>query len=115
MKRMNFNYAAPLDMMDISLNYDDAWLNGGDSDIFMENCKQALMTGEPGFSFNFGSQSNETLRNACTEICSENDSDVCNLGSVNLANIDNIEELKDVVHLASKFLVCGLIRAHLPY
>jgi len=115
MKRMNFNYAAPLDMMNISLNYDDAWLNGGASDIFMENCKQALMTGEPGFSFNFGAKQNETLRNACTEITSENDSDVCNLGSVNLANIENIEELKDVVHLASKFLVCGLIRAHLPY
>ena len=115
MKRMNFNYHAPLDMMNISLNYDDAWLNGGASDIFMENCKQALMTGEPGFSFNFGAKQNETLRNACTEITSENDSDVCNLGSVNLANIENIEELKDVVHLASKFLVCGLIRAHLPY
>jgi ribonucleoside-diphosphate reductase alpha chain len=81
----------------------------------MENCKQALMTGEPGFSFNFGTKQNETLRNACTEITSENDSDVCNLGSVNMANIESIEEFKDVVHLASKFLVCGLIRAHLPY
>ena len=115
MKRLNFNYAAPLDMMNISLNYDDAWLHGGDSDIFMENCKQALMTGEPGFSFNFGSQQNETLRNACTEITSEDDSDVCNLGSVNLANVESVEEFKSVVHLASKFLVCGLIRAHLPY
>ena len=115
MKRLNFNYAAPLDMMNISLNYDDAWLHGGDSDIFMENCKQALMTGEPGFSFNFGSKQNETLRNACTEITSEDDSDVCNLGSVNLANVESVEEFKNVVHLASKFLVCGLIRAHLPY
>jgi len=115
MKRMNFNYHAPLDMMNISLNYDDAWLYGGASDIFNENCKQALMTGEPGFSFNFGTQSNETLRNACCEITSENDSDVCNLGSVNMANVESLEEFKDVVHLASKFLVCGLIRAHLPY
>jgi ribonucleoside-diphosphate reductase alpha chain len=115
MKRMNFNYHAPLDMMNISLNYDDAWLYGGASDIFMENCKQALMTGEPGFSFNFGTQSNETLRNACCEITSEDDSDVCNLGSVNMANVESLEEFKDVVHLASKFLVCGLIRAHLPY
>ena len=115
MKRMNFNYAAPLDMMNISLNYDDAWLNGGASDVFMENCKQALMTGEPGFSFNFGEKQEETLRNACCEVVSMDDSDSCNLGSVNLANIENIEEFKDVVHLASKFLVCGLIRAHLPY
>ena len=114
-KRANFNYGAPLDQMNISVNYSDDWLHGNDNEVFMENCKQALMTGEPGFSFNFGSQKNETLRNACCEILSEDDSDVCNLGSVNLANIETIEELKDVVGLASKFLVCGLIRAHLPY
>ena len=114
-KKANFNYNAPLDMMNISLNYDDNWLHGNGNDIFTENCKQAMMTGEPGFSFNFGDKQNETLRNACTEITSEDDSDVCNLGSINLANVDTIEELKDVVNLASKFLVCGLIRAHLPY
>jgi ribonucleoside-diphosphate reductase alpha chain len=114
-KKADFNYHAPLDMMNISLNYDDAWLNGNGSEVFTENCKQALMTGEPGFSFNFGVKENETLRNACTEITSEDDSDVCNLGSVNLATIDSIDEFKDVVTLASKFLVCGLIRAHLPY
>ena len=115
MKKLDFNYAAPLDMMNISLNYDDDWLSGNGSNVFTENCRQALMTGEPGFSFNFGDKQNETLRNACTEITSEDDSDVCNLGSINLANIETIEELKDVVNLASKFLVCGLIRAHLPY
>ena len=116
MKKLDFNYAAPLDMMNVSLNYDDAWLNGdGSDDIFIQNVRQAMMTGEPGFSFNFGDKQNETLRNACTEITSEDDSDVCNLGSINLANIETIEELKDVVNLASKFLVCGLIRAHLPY
>ena len=116
MKKLDFNYAAPLDMMNISLNYDDAWLHGdGSDDIFIQNVRQAMMTGEPGFSFNFGDKQNETLRNACTEITSEDDSDVCNLGSINLANIETIEELKDVVNLASKFLVCGLIRAHLPY
>ena len=115
MKKLNFNYAAPLDMMNISLNYDDDWLDNNDNSIFTENCRQALMTGEPGFSFNFGEHGNETLRNACTEITSSDDSDVCNLGSVNLANIDSVEELKDVVNLSAKFLVCGLIRAHLPY
>ena len=115
LKKNDFNHPAPLDMMNISLNYDDEWLNGNDSEVFEENCKQALMTGEPGFSFNFGAKQNETLRNACTEITSEDDSDVCNLGSINLAAIDTIDEFKDVVNLASKFLVCGLIRAHLPY
>ena len=38
-----------------------------------------------------------------------------NLGSVNIGNITSIDEFKDVVNLASKFLVCGTIRADLPY
>ena len=43
------------------------------------------------------------------------DSDVCNLGSINFAKIDSIDELRDVVELATKFLICGTMRAHLPY
>jgi ribonucleoside-diphosphate reductase alpha chain len=58
---------------------------------------------------------NETLRNACTEVTSEDDSDVCNLGSVNMGAVEDIEEFHDVVALASKFLVCGTLRADLPY
>jgi len=118
LKQQDFNFPAPLDMMNISLNYDDAWLNAEkrhEDPTFLKNVKQALMTGEPGFSFNFGDKQNETLRNACTEITSEDDSDVCNLGSINLANVESVDEFRDVVRLASKFLVCGLIRAQLPY
>lgn len=118
LKQQDFNYAAPLDMTNISVNYSDEWLNLEDpaSDpVFLRNCEQALKTGEPGFSFNFGSKKNETLRNACTEVTSEDDSDVCNLGSVNMGNISNLEEFKSIVNLASKFLVCGTLRADLPY
>jgi ribonucleoside-diphosphate reductase alpha chain len=116
-KQDDFNYPAPLDMTNISVNYNDASLAGGlfNNPVFLENCKQALMTGEPGFSFNFGDKQNETLRNACTEVTSEDDSDVCNLGSINLGNIESLEEFKGVVELASKFLVCGTLRADLPY
>lgn len=122
LKTEDFNFPAPLDMTNISVNYDDsaASMSGYYSSldknpIFLENCKQAMMTGEPGFSFNFGNKQNETLRNACTEVTSEDDSDVCNLGSINLGNISNLEEFKSVVNLASKFLVCGTLRADLPY
>ena len=126
LKTEDFNFPAPLDMTNISVNYDDTVcsVSGAYGDIplalahnniFLENCKQAMMTGEPGFSFNFGSKQNETLRNACTEVTSEDDSDVCNLGSINMGNIKSLEEFKDVVSLASKFLVCGTLRADLPY
>lgn len=119
LKEKDFNYSAPLDMTNISLNYDDEFLRQIKLGIvpvtFIENCRQALKTGEPGFSFNFGLKSKETLRNACTEVTSEDDSDVCNLGSINMAKIDTIEQFRKVVRLASQFLVCGTMKADLPY
>ena len=126
LKEKDFNFPAPLDMTNISVNYDDAALWNRNEDgsfspdltknsVFLQNVRQAMETGEPGFSFNFGNKQNETLRNACTEVTSEDDSDVCNLGSINLGNISSLEEFKSVVSLASKFLVCGTLRADLPY
>lgn len=114
-KTQDFNYPAPLDMTNISVNYDDSAGDLASNAVFQQNAYQALSTGEPGFSFNFGDKQNETLRNACTEVTSEDDSDVCNLGSINMGNIKNLEEFQSVVALASKFLVCGTLRADLPY
>ena len=117
-KAKDFNAIGYLDMTNISVNYDDKWLLNADRanlHTFKENCRQAMMTGEPGFSFNFGLKQNETLRNACTEVTSEDDSDVCNLGSINLGNMESLEEFHTVVTLVSKFLVCGTLRADLPY
>jgi ribonucleoside-diphosphate reductase alpha chain len=114
-KEKDFNAWAPLDMTNISVNYDDVAGDLASNPVFMQNVRQAMETGEPGFSFNFGDKQNETLRNACTEVTSEDDSDVCNLGSINMGNIKTIEEFKSVVQLASKFLVCGTLRADLPY
>lgn len=117
LKESDFNFPAALDMTNISVNYDDAAMESGleNNSTFRANVLQAMSTGEPGFSFNFGSKQNETLRNACTEVTSEDDSDVCNLGSINLGNIQTLDEFKSVVQLASKFLVCGTLRADLPY
>lgn len=119
-KQIDFNFPAPMDMTNISVNYGDKWLNqfqttGEVGEVFLKNVEQALRTGEPGFSFNFGAKANETLRNACTEVTSEDDSDVCNLGSVNMGRIESLEEMARVVELGSKFLLCGTMRAQLPY
>lgn len=135
LKEADFNYPAPLDMTNISVNYDNKFLEdlyGLSIDqvttalkagapiskipnVFLRNCEQALKTGEPGFSFNFFEKEKETLRNACTEVCSEDDSDVCNLGSINMANIETIEEFRTVVRLGTYFLLCGTLVAQLPY
>ena len=120
LKNEDFNFPCPLDMTNISVNYDTEWIEtyrrtGDVGDVFKTNVKQALRTGEPGFSFNFYGAEKETLRNACTEVTSEDDSDVCNLGSLNFSRIESIEELKNVTELATIFLLCGTLRANLPY
>lgn len=142
LKEKDFNYPAPLDMTNISLNYDNKFLEeiyglsfedllviykeGGKHAIFnlpvvkipitfLENCRQALKTGEPGMSFNFFEKVLETLRNACCEVTSEDDSDVCNLASVNLSKIKTKERMTRVCYLVSKFLLCGTMVAQLPY
>lgn len=119
-KNEDFNFPAPLDMTNISVNYDTEWLmnyykTGKVGDVFKKNVYQALKTGEPGFSFNFFDKENETLRNACTEVTSKDDSDVCNLGSLNLSRIEDINEFSDAVRLATLFLLCGTLEADLPY
>lgn len=119
-KEQDFNYKAPLDMTNISVNYDTEWLlnywkTGEVGEVFRKNVRQALSTAEPGFSFNFFSKENETLRNACTEVTSEDDSDVCNLGSLNMSLISTLEEFNEITELATIFLMCGTFKADLPY
>lgn len=120
LKSEDFNWPAPLDMTNISVNYDTQWLlnyfdNGQVGSVFLENVKQALRTGEPGFSFNFFDKEHETARNACTEVTSSDDSDVCNLGSLNLGRFESISEFAQAIELATKFLLFGTLRAQLPY
>jgi ribonucleoside-diphosphate reductase alpha chain len=119
-KEQDFNFPAPLDMTNISVNYNTDWLlkyweTGDVGEVFKKNVRQALRTAEPGFSFNFFEDENDTLRNACTEVVSSDDSDVCNLGSINLGRIESVKEFSDIVELATKFLICGTLRADLPY
>ena len=119
-KEANFNYEADLDMTNISINWNTKWLTdywdtGELSKVWMSNVEQALRTGEPGFSFNFFDKEKETLRNACTEVTSEDDGDVCNLGSLNMSRIENLKEFSMCTEVATKFLLCGTVKSELPY
>lgn len=123
-KAIDFSTPAPMDMTNISviLNEDffDAFYDDKHSEhlhaknIYYETCKQMFKKSEPGFSINY-SNSNESLRNACTEITSEDDSDVCNLGSINLAKIQTLTEFHCIVENATKFLMLGTLYSDIPH
>lgn len=78
---------------------------------FEQTLQHACKYGDPGFQFDNDAQ---ILRNACTEIISEDDSDSCCLGSINLANIATLTELAEVTQLAVLFLLCNTLYTDLP-
>ena len=51
----------------------------------------------------------------CGEMTSEDDSEICNLASINLARIDSLEEMEKVVELGTIFLLAGSIYGDVPY
>jgi ribonucleoside-diphosphate reductase alpha chain len=120
LKETNYDFPATLDMTNISVildkNFFDAYENNDNiaKRIYWEVIDRMVRTGEPGFSIDYD-DIDESLRNACTEITSKDDSDVCCLGSVNLANIETLQELKEVTLLGQLFLIAGVQYSDVPY
>lgn len=50
----------------------------------------------------------------CTEVTSSDDSDMCNLASLNMARISSKEELAEVAEAGIAFLLCGTLYSKLP-
>lgn len=124
LKEKDYDFPAPMDMTNISVILDKDFFDAYDSlenplhslasDIYWKAIDRMLKTGEPGFSVDYNNP-NESLRNACTEVVSEDDCDVCCLGSVNLPAISSIEELEYVTELGTLFLLLGTEYSDVPY
>jgi ribonucleoside-diphosphate reductase alpha chain len=130
MKDKDFNAAAPMDMTNISIILDDDFFEAFENPSYYKNesdnhewaqqvywtaVEGMLKTGEPGFSVDIGENAGEHLRNACTEVTSRDDNDICNLGSLNLARIESKEEMAELTELATRFLLCGTLYSKVPY
>lgn len=138
MKEKDFNAIAPLDMTNISVILDDEFFEamqdenyskeftfgGGQphtithewaQKVYWMTIEHMLVTAEPGFSIDTGENNGENLRNACTEITSHDDSDICNLGSINLARVDTKEEFSRLVEIGTAFLLAGTEYSLVPY
>lgn len=124
LKERDFTFPADLDMTNISVILDKAFFDayGNPSDpwhahavkVYDETVKHMLTTAEPGFSVNYENP-RESLRNACTEITSEDDSDICNLGSLNLARFHDIVAFGNAVELGTLYLLAGTVYSDLPH
>lgn len=125
MKEKDFNAAAPMDMTNISIILDDEFFYAFENEhdtmhdwaqrVYWTAVEGMLKTGEPGFSVDVGENAGEHLRNACTEVTSRDDNDICNLGSLNLARIESREEMAELTELATRFLLCGTLYSKVPY
>lgn len=122
-KSGDLNFALPMELTNISIIYDTEFFIAIEDpthtnhelakQVWHQNCLQAFSTAEPGMSFNFR-KDNESLRNACTEVVSEDDSDKCNLGTIWINHIKNKTEFKEVVKYATMFLMCGGLYSDTP-
>jgi ribonucleoside-diphosphate reductase alpha chain len=125
LKEKNFNFPMEMEYTNISILLDDLFfdayhdpsheLHEKARHVYNVGVAQMVKTAEPGFSVDTGENAGETLRNACTEVTSADDSDVCNLGSINISRIDSIEEMKDAVRYGTLFLLAGTVYSDLPY
>jgi ribonucleoside-diphosphate reductase alpha chain len=127
LKAKDFNFPAPLDGTNISVGLDDAFFkyyleeweseedNNKAEDVYWSVIRQMLTTAEPGFKISLGDKAANILSNACTEIDSADDDDICNLGSLNMARINSTEEMTRAVELATKFLLAGTVYSDVPY
>lgn len=125
LKEQDVNFPATLDGTNISVILDDEFFKAFENEkhpqhslahsVYWETVNHMLSTAEPGFSVDTGVNIKENLRNACTEVCSYDDSDICNLGSINMARISSLEEMERVVELAIAFLLAGTVYSDVPY
>ena len=125
LKVKDYNFPASLDMTNISVCLDDDFFAAYSNDshpkhslaaaTYKTTVHQMLKKAEPGFAINTGINSKECNRNACCEITSEDDSDICNLGSINLARIGSKEEFVEVMKVAVAFLLAGTVYGDVPY
>lgn len=125
LKEKDHSFPAILDCTNISVQLDDDFFTAYHDDeherhslahsVYWATIEQMLQTGEPGFSVDCGKNLHETLRNACGELSSRDTDDICNLGSINLPQVENLEEFKYIMDFAIAFLMAGTVYSDVPY
>lgn len=136
LKAGDFNFPAPMDGTNVSVILDDEFFEAVNDPgwrttyrtwgaaytvdhawavrVYEAAVLGMVSTGEPGFSVDVGENAGEHARNACTEVTSSDDGDMCNLGSINLARLASVREMAEATELGTAFLLCGTLYSKLP-
>lgn len=119
-KEADPEFPLPLEGTNVSVILDRAFFeayasgNGWARSIYRMAVESMLKTGEPGFSVDYANK-NESLRNACTEATSADDSDVCNLGSANMGRLRTLDEFVEALRACTTLLMAGTLYSDVPY
>lgn len=124
-KAEDFTFAAEMDMTNVSVILDTEFFEAYSDpshlrhekahEVYRKVVDKMLTTAEPGFSVDAFENEGENLRNACTEVTSYDDSDICNLGSLSLPRFSTKEQFASAVKDATLFLIAGTVYSELPY
>lgn len=125
LKEKDFNFPATLDMTNISVILDTQFFEAFEDaehpmhdhaqKVYWLTVEKMLTTAEPGFSIDAFENEGENLRNACTEVTSHDDDDICNLGSINLAQVESLDEMHRITYAGTAFLLAGTMYSKVPY
>jgi ribonucleoside-diphosphate reductase alpha chain len=136
-KNGDFNRPAPMDGTNVSVALDDDFFDAyfqpwwsrtyrdqaGNSwtvdhdwayRLYWQCIRLMCETGEPGFSVDVGDSRGEDLRNACTEVTSRHNGDMCNLLSLNMAAFQDPDDFEEAVFEGTAFLMSGSMVSQLP-
>lgn len=124
-KAKDYNHPAPMDGTNISVILDTEFFKAYHDpehpqhalaqSVYWDTLYRMLSDAEPGFSVDCGENEGENLRNACTEITSFDDSDICNIGSINLSQVTCLEVMAHLTRVGTRFLLAGSVYSDLPY
>lgn len=122
MKSINFEYPAPLDMTNLSVIIGEKYLNAlyqNDPDtwkLHLQVIERMARTGEPAFRNQtriLQDDDRATTGNACQE-STLHDRDTCNLGSIVLSRVKDLNHLEEITRTAIQFLYNGSVKGNYP-
>lgn len=112
LKEKDYDHPAPFDIHNLSIRYHKLWAEAYENphhslhhmarDRFRRHLRVMFEHGDPNIQYDWDHQ---ILRNACCEVISAKSFETCILGSVNLPNIRDVDELSEVTEMATKFLL----------